>query len=114
MGDMSEYYAIQQVGDEWDEQNLKKIKPLLHKCKDGRIVDIRGISDKYPKMDDQHLLNTINYIKRRAKEGIRILEGGGSDPDSFWMEEDWLYGKQAKKHLKYKKYKKEAIKRGLL
>lgn len=113
MGDIADYYRIQQTGDEWDEQNIKKVKPLLHKCKDGRIVDIRGISNEYPKMDDQHLLNTINYIKKRAKEGIMIRQGGGSDTD-FWYDEDILFGKEAKKHLNYKKYKKEAIKRGLL
>ena len=114
MGDIADYYACQQAGNEWDENNLKQIKPLLHQCKNGKIVDIRGISDKYPKMEDQHLLNTINYIKKRAKEGVKVENGGGSDPDSFWYEVDFLFGKHAKKHLKYKKYKKEAIKRGIL
>ncbi len=35
----------------------KVLKPLLHKCKDGKIVDIRGVSKDYPKMDDNHLIN---------------------------------------------------------
>lgn len=113
MGDIADYYSSNQYFDE-SLDRLKKVKPLLHKCKDGRIVDIRGISDKYPKMDDQHLLNTINYIKRRAKEGVMVREGGGSDADSFWYDEDVLFGKEVKKYLQYKKYKKEAIKRGIL
>jgi hypothetical protein len=114
MGDMADYYRVQQMGDEFLENFPPKVlKPLLHKCKDGKIVDIRGVSKDYPKMDDNHLINTIKYIQKRAKEGIRIREDGGSDADSFWYEEDFLIGKKALKHLHYKKYVKEAIRRNL-
>ncbi len=114
MGEIADYYACQQVGDEWDKQNLKKLKPALHKCKDGKIVDVRGVSNAHPKMEDDHLLNTIAYIKKRAKGGIKISYGGGECPDTFWYDEDWLFGEEAKKYLSYKIYKKEAQRRGLV
>lgn len=110
MGDIADYYRSHQ--NEYDAK--EKIKPLLHRCRDGRIVDIRGVSKDHPKMEDDHLLNTINYINRKAKEGIIKRIGGGWDFDSFWYEEEIIKGKEAKRMMKYKKYKKEAIKRGLL
>lgn len=122
MGDMADYYRKHEIDHEmFNSMNLlqpddykKPLTELLHRCKDGRIVDIRGISKEYPPMSDEHLLNCINYIKRRAKEGIKIMTGGGSTPEDFWMDLEYITGKKAKKHLKYKEYKKEAKRRGLI
>jgi len=87
---------------------------FLHKCKDGRTVDIRGVSKIYPPMSDEHLLNTIEYIKRRAKEGVRVCESGGYTWSDAWYSEDTLFGKEAKEHLNYQIYKREAKRRGLI
>lgn len=38
------------------------------------------------KMEDSHLINAINYCKRRAKEGVMIGGGDFFDPESYWCE----------------------------
>lgn len=92
--------------------------PIIHKCKDGRLVCLNyhnPYGRDIPKMEDSHLLNTIAYIKKRAKEGVTIGLGGmGVDIEEMWYDEDIVYGKEAKEYLNYKAYKNEAIKRNLL
>lgn len=46
-----------------------EILPFFHKGSDGVTVDVRGISPNHKKMDDNHLLNTIRFYKRR---GVRF------------------------------------------
>jgi hypothetical protein len=82
---------------------------IYHKTKDGTKMLIS-------EMDNNHLLNTIRMLKKMAKEGITIKYGGGDSgcSDGYYYEEEELTGKEAKKHLNYKAYKQEAIKRGLI
>jgi hypothetical protein len=56
----------------------EKIQPKerveqLHKCQDGSIVDICGVSTVYPKMEDRHLRNTIDYLSRRSDSSRKII-----------------------------------------
>jgi len=51
-----------------------------HRMKDGTEI---AISD----MTDSHLDNTISLIERRAKEGVKLSHGGGSEPVDFWYDE---------------------------
>lgn len=76
MGDIADYY----MSIMWEEQakidfnyhepedDAKQLKTQiyengLHKDKYGKIWSISGDNNNYPKMTDQHLLNTINYFK---------------------------------------------------
>lgn len=115
MGEMADYYR--NIEDEW-KHDVGYIKPvekiILHKSKDGNIVCVTGNSNKYPKMSDSHLLNTIRFIENKAKQGIKIQQGGGYEADDMWYDEEILTGKKALKHLHYKQYIKEAQKRKLI
>jgi hypothetical protein len=114
MGDIADYYANH--GQDWldGQEEITSIKPKLHKCKDGSILDIRGISKEYPKMTNEHLLNTIKYIETKALNGIKIVFGGsGNNAEDMWYDEEILTGKKALKHLKYKHYINEALKRNI-
>lgn len=77
---------------------------MKHITKDGKSIKLKDLSDN-------HLNNIINLIKRRAKGGITLGTGGGVDLNDMWYEEKILYGKEAKKMLKYKKYVKERKRR---
>jgi hypothetical protein len=50
------------------EPIIPERKEMLHRCGDGSIVDICGISRKYPKMGDRHLYNTIKVLKAKCKD----------------------------------------------
>jgi hypothetical protein len=45
-----------------------------HETRDGTII-------KISEMSDQHLINTIRMIRKRAVAGITLRSGGGSFPD---------------------------------
>lgn len=93
-------------------------KPTIHTCKNGSQVCLNyhnPYGQKIPRMKDSHLLNTIKYIKKRCKEGITVKYGDtGCSAEDMWYDEKTVYGKEAKKLLNYKKYKEEAISRGLI
>ena len=81
---------------------------VKHITKDGREM---LISD----MDDKHLLNTIKWIGRRAKEGFYVKCGfayGDSHKD-YYYDEYHYQGKEAQEHLNYSSYVEEANKRGI-
>ena len=49
----------------------------------------------YNKLEDSHLLNILQYVKKLAKElDGEIIDGGGFTHEDFWYdtgdEEDWL------------------------
>ena len=71
-----------------------------------------GTEIPYNKIEDNHLVNIIKYVKKRAKElDGKIIAGGGEDSHSYWAdigsEEDWL------EHYDYKGLVKELSKRKL-
>jgi hypothetical protein len=79
-------------------------KPIIHKCKDGRLMCLNyhnPYGKDIPRINDQHLLNIIAYIKRRSKAGVLYLD-------------DIVHGKEAKQLLNYRIYKTEAINRKLI
>lgn len=80
---------------------------LKHTTKDGREMHI---SD----MDDGHLLNTIKWMERRAKEGVVFRTGDCRvGYEDCYYDEDLYYGKEALYRLNYSSYVEEANKRGI-
>ena len=79
----------------------------LHVCKDGTVLYLHEI-------DDDHLRNIIRLYERKAKEGLTVPSyGGGWNADSFFYEEDVLYGEDALQHLHHDLYVAELKRRGL-
>lgn len=72
-----------------------------------------GTNIRIDAMEDSHLINTMAFFKRRAKEGVHVREGGGSSPDDFWYDEHVVYGEEALEHLNFRAFEEEAIRRGL-
>jgi hypothetical protein len=77
-----------------------------HTTKGGRTILIKD-------MTDPHLLNTIAFIKRRAKEGVLIRRGGGTTAEDIWYDEEYIYGAEALDHLNFNAYVAEARRRNL-
>jgi len=76
-----------------------------HTTADGRKIKLHDL-------ETSHLTNIINLIKRRAKEGITVVHGGGGwTEDDICYEEEDLFGKDVKKYYNYSKYKKELKRR---
>lgn len=79
----------------------------MHETKDGTCVAIS-------KMTDSHLLNTIRYFQRKAKDGVVVWCGGsGFSGDEMWFDEGIVYNEEALRHLNIEYYLIEARKRGL-
>ncbi len=80
---------------------------MKHTTANGEEIEIKD-------MTDRHLINTCNFIKKIALEGVRIEYGGcGCTADEMWYDCECLQGDAALKHLGYKNYHKEMVKRGL-
>lgn len=76
-----------------------------HTTRDGTKIPLS-------EMETNHLINMINFIKKKAKSGVRIIEGSkGYSTDEMWYDETVLYGKKVKQYFCYKQYKKELKKR---
>ena len=73
-------------------------------------TDINGKEYSLSELKLSHLINIIKRIKRRSKEGITFLMGGGCH-DDMWCDDDTIYGKEVKDHMNYKQYKKELKRR---
>ena len=80
---------------------------MYHTMKNGKEIPIAD-------MDDNHLINTIKWIERKAKNGFNYYFGGGWDSDSFWGDFIEFKGVSALKELNYNNYLKEALKRDLI
>jgi hypothetical protein len=80
---------------------------MKHTTKDGREMNIAD-------MDDGHLLNTIKWIERRAKEGVKsevgFYDSCGTD---HYYDEITYYGEEALEFLNYSSYVEEANRRNL-
>lgn len=74
-------------------------------------IDKNGKKWELNEIGDDHLENIINLIKRKCVEGVTLRSGGGSSPEDYWYDEDYLYGKKAFKHLNGPKYLEELNRR---
>jgi len=74
-----------------------------------------GDEIEYKKLKNDHLLNILKWIKRRAKNGMIVTEGGGNwfEPDTFWYDEYEIKGKEVKERYDYAGLLKEANRRRL-
>lgn len=115
------YYQSGLDYDDFEKPSFKQKeldpKPIIHTCKDGRQVCLNyhnPYGRNIPRMEDSHLLNTIKFVQKRAKEGITIRMGGGVDVEDIWYDEETIYGKEAKEKLGLEKYIKEAQNRKLI
>ena len=78
-----------------------------HTTGDGTKIAIKDMSDN-------HLRNTIRYIRRRAAEGVTVEYGGfGIGDDEPWYDTDEVYGGEAEDLFELKAYIHEAQRRGL-
>ena len=78
----------------------------MHTTRDGVRLPIS-------KMTDSHLLNTIRYQRRRAKEGVECWSGGGVDADDMWCDVETYYDEDALQAMDHDRYLREAKKRKL-
>lgn len=69
---------------------INRMEKAYWKTKEGKVMLMS-------EMTDQHLLNSIAYVKRRAKEGIESILNMGYAPDNDYVEYDVtvIYGKEA-------------------
>ena len=78
-----------------------------HVTKDGEIIPLRDITDS-------HLVNIINYIEKRSRDGFYvslICCWNPADPDSMCYEEDYVKGDEALAYLNYDTYVNELNRR---
>lgn len=80
---------------------------MYHITKDGKKIRIE-------ELDTAHLNSIINWIKRKAQEGLTVRYGGGSCAEDIWYDEETLFGDDALKALNYNAYKNELNKRKTL
>ena len=79
---------------------------MYHKTREGEKILIQD-------MDNNHLINTMKFIERKAAEGLTVRYGGGSH-DDFYYDEDHYIGEDALKYMNFYAYKNEAYKRNLI
>lgn len=78
---------------------------LIHRTKDGKEIPLN-------KLEDQHLINIIAFIKKKAQAGIVINVFGDEGEYGPYYDEDTIYGEEAEELLNLKEYKKELKIRG--
>ncbi len=72
----------------------------FHKTKDGKKI-------KLADLELSHLKNIIKWIEHKAKEGLTVRMGGGSNAEDMWYDEDTYFGEEAKRQLNFYDYKAE-------
>jgi len=76
-----------------------------HTTKDGKQISLEMLSD-------DHLVNIIRWIERRAQEGITVCTGGwGSYSDDMWGDCEIYYDKEALELTRYDLYMQELRRR---
>ena len=77
--------------------------------------DKEGNQIKVSEMSNEHLLNAIAYVNRKAKEGMTILHGSaGVDIDDMWYDVEEIKGEEVFEHFEgYEDLVKEAKKRNI-
>jgi len=74
-----------------------------------------GVRIEYKDITDSHLVNILSYIKRKAKEGVEVVIGGGMDWEGDpWGDIVWYEGKEVERMFDYRGLHAEAKRRGLL
>lgn len=102
MGEISDYYVEKNIYS--CRAPKKPIQPFLHKCKDGSYVDVHGVHPRWPRMGDEHLLNTIEFLRAKATKGFSTHQKNRIV---------FVKGDNALSLLKIKIYLKEAKKRNI-
>ena len=67
----------------------------------------------YNKLENSHLMNILDWIKRKAKNGLLIGRGGGNCPDDFWYDEETIYGDEVLERYDYQELVEEFKRRKL-
>lgn len=76
-----------------------------HETADGKFIAVKDLTD-------DHLMNIIKMIERKANEGVTIIRGGGhGDHEEMWADIEELYGEEVLEHFDHVKYKKEQDRR---
>jgi len=69
----------------------------------------------YKDLKDDHLLNILKWIKRRAEDGVTVTTGGGNwfdaESNDFWYEEYKIKGDEVLEKYDYEGLLSEARKR---
>lgn len=74
-----------------------------------------GESIEFSKLENTHLLNILNWIEKKADEGVTLRHGGYAfDIESIWYEEEHLIGEPVLKHFKHNQLLREALSRDLI
>lgn len=73
------------------------------KTKDGREIP-------YSQLEMSHLKNIIQYVEKKARDGVTVYCGGGY-PDDPWMDEDFISGDEVTDRFNYKALKEEELRR---
>ncbi len=81
---------------------------MFHTTRDGKQI-------KLSDMSNGHLLNTISMMYRKAADGVVVRYGGMSigDNESWYYDQDIVYGAEALAEMKTAAYEAEAVRRGL-
>ena len=74
-----------------------------------------GKNIEYKNLKDDHLLNILKWIDRRAENGMTLRSGGGTgwDGDDIWYDEFLIEGDEVFERYDYKGLINEAKKRKL-
>jgi hypothetical protein len=78
-----------------------------HTTKDGQKI-------KLGDLELSHLKNILNWIDRKAAQGLTVRYGDSSFAEDMWYDEETYYGEDARKRLNYYHYKAELEKRNKL
>lgn len=76
---------------------------MKHETREGKEIELKD-------MTDEHLINTMRYLKRVARKGI-FVRRGICDFDGIEYDEEILTGTKALSYLGYYEYKKELKRR---
>jgi len=67
----------------------------------------------YKNLKDDHLLNIIKWIEKKAENGMAVRYGGGFSPEDFCYEEEEIEGDVVLDYYDYKGLVKEVKKRNI-
>jgi len=75
---------------------------------------VDGTEIPYSKIKDDHLLNIIKFIERRAETGITVSEASGFDVDDMFITDREISGEEALEYMDYEGIVHEAESRKLI